>query len=633
MNCTKFNNSLFFVMFLLVISLVNFAYADPSTKDPNLKVEKIVTGLDFPVQMEFVGNDILVIQKNDGDVRIVKDGILQEKPVFHLDVENRGLEGLLGIEVIGSEVYLYATQLTNDEKEPEVNRIYRYTWDGEQLTDGKLINELPGNPKFHDHVGGVLISDSNKNVYAVIGDLYRRGFLQNSGTGEPDDSGIILKVGIDQAVVRPYLSDNSFKHYYAVGIRNSYGLTFDPVTGNMWETENGPENYDEVNLVLPNFNSGWSKIMGKASHSQLEEFPGINGFTYSDPEFTWETPIGPTQLVFPSSENFRNYNDTLFVGNVMTGMIHQFKLTPARTGFVFENPDLKDLVHNDGDSVNEIIFATGFNGIVDLDMGPDGNLYVLTIYDGGSIYKISPTKSSSEITSPQNQMDSGISPQDVDCKKGLVLIINIRSDQIACVKPITTAKLMERNWGMLLDVPISNHCSSPATPSTDWSSCDFSLSNLSQLDLENGILKEANLASSILFKTNLSHANLQQVDLTSSDLSEADLSYANLHLSRLTQGKLNHANLTEADLSQAAITNADLSEANLSNANLSGSFLNFSNLSNADLSGTDLSNVSFIGANLTGAVLRNANLTGANFSEVDLSKTVLEGCSGNPMCN
>ena len=56
--------------------------------------------------------------------------------------------------------------------------------------------------------------------------------------------------------------------YYAYGVRNSFGITFDPLTGNLWQTENGADSYDEINLVKPGFNSGWIKVMGPLSRNE-----------------------------------------------------------------------------------------------------------------------------------------------------------------------------------------------------------------------------------------------------------------------------------------------------------------------------------------------------------------------------
>ena len=103
-------------------------------------------------------------------------------------------------------------------------------------------------------------------LYIAIGDLNRNGQLQNNATGAPDDSSVILRLNDDGTVP----SDNPFfdqggelAKYFAYGIRNSFGMAFDPVTGKLWDTENGPNSYDEVNLVEAGFNSGWRELWGR----------------------------------------------------------------------------------------------------------------------------------------------------------------------------------------------------------------------------------------------------------------------------------------------------------------------------------------------------------------------------------
>ena len=67
-----------------------------------------------------------------------------------------------------------------------------------------------------------------------------------------------------QPVPNPPLGNETYPAnlYYACGIRNSFGLDFDPVTGNLWDTENGPDFGDEINLVNQGFNSGWEQVQG-----------------------------------------------------------------------------------------------------------------------------------------------------------------------------------------------------------------------------------------------------------------------------------------------------------------------------------------------------------------------------------
>jgi glucose/arabinose dehydrogenase len=183
--------------------------------------------------------------------------------------------------------------------------------------------------------------------------------------------------------------------YYAYGIRNGFGLDFDPVTGNLWDTENGGN--DEINLVEPGFNSGWEKVSGKASlqedfdESDLVDFDGKG--KYSDPEFTWEPKsafrIAPTSIAFLDSNKFgEQYENDIFVGDVR-GNIYHFNLDQDRTTLLLDGP-LADEVANDVSEVEDLIFAK-FPGIItDLEVGPDGYLYAL-LYDRGELFRIVPS--------------------------------------------------------------------------------------------------------------------------------------------------------------------------------------------------------------------------------------------------
>jgi aldose sugar dehydrogenase len=114
--------------------------------------------------------------------------------------------------------------------------------------------------------------------------------------------------------------------YYAYGIRNSFGIDFDPVTGKLWDTENGPTENDEINLVDKGFDSGWIKVQGLApddfsSEQELITFGGKG--KYSDPEFVWIQPIGPTALKFLHSDTLgKQYENTIFTGDVDYGYLY-----------------------------------------------------------------------------------------------------------------------------------------------------------------------------------------------------------------------------------------------------------------------------------------------------------------------
>jgi glucose/arabinose dehydrogenase len=183
--------------------------------------------------------------------------------------------------------------------------------------------------------------------------------------------------------------------YYAYGMRNSYGMDFDPIAGNLWDTENGPGNSDEINLVLPGFNSGWQEVMGIAAMevgfdpTDIVDFEGAGA--YRDPELVWLNTAGPTAVKFLNSDKLgAQYQNDMFVGDVHNGRLYHFDLNADRTGL--ELPEaISDRVIQTPTSpgLEDIIFGQAFAGITDVEVGPDGYLYVVSIGQG-KIFRIVP---------------------------------------------------------------------------------------------------------------------------------------------------------------------------------------------------------------------------------------------------
>ncbi len=135
--------------------------------------------------------------------------------------------------------------------------------------------------------------------------------------------------------------------------------------------------------------------MGPATQEQIDSLPGFGNFVYSDPEFSWENTIGVTSISFVDSENFQSYSDNVLVGdcksggaNTIDGRLWKLKLNAQRDSFIFSDPNLTDLVLNIGDDQTEIFFGDGFGCITDIEVGPDGFLYIVSLF--GTIYRILP---------------------------------------------------------------------------------------------------------------------------------------------------------------------------------------------------------------------------------------------------
>ena len=366
---------IFLVIVILFAVLILPAYGKTVLNDNDFVVQKFVSGIaNGPTTMAFEGSDILVLAKTSGEVRLIHDGVLQEKPVLDENVTSAGEQGMLGITTVGTKVYLYFTESTYDGGKPLGKRVYSYDWNGMRLVNKTLVKDLWATQNYHN--GGAMVTDLNGSVYLVVGDAGRYGKLENHPSGEPDDTGVILRI----APPGPY---------YAMGIRNSFGLAVDPITGKLWDTENGVDVNDEINIVPPNFNSGWDVIMGPANKSQLQNLPGYLGYYYHDPQFTWEQTVAPTGLSFIDSKEFEKYKNSLFVGDCNNGNLYRFELNDDRDGFVFSSDQLSDKIANVGDSMDEIIFGTGFGCITDVVAGPDGLLYLVSLSDG-TIYRIVP---------------------------------------------------------------------------------------------------------------------------------------------------------------------------------------------------------------------------------------------------
>ena len=224
----------------------------PRVNDTNLQIQEYSSGFKFPTGMNFLGpDDILVVEKNTGKVNEIKNGTVVGT-VLDVNVANISERGLLGIAVASEPkyVFLFYTETENaDGGNVLGNRLYRYEYDDGKLVNPKLLLDLPTIPG-PSHNGGVLkIGPDNKSVYLVIGNLnYAQNLTfitkaQNNKDGPPPDGrGGVLRITFDGGVVedKGLLGDEDpLNKYYAYGIRNSFGIGFDAVTGNLWETENG----------------------------------------------------------------------------------------------------------------------------------------------------------------------------------------------------------------------------------------------------------------------------------------------------------------------------------------------------------------------------------------------------------
>ena len=444
----------------------------PSMLDANLSVRTVVSGLNSPTSMAFLGpDDFLVLEKGSGKVLRVTGGAVQGT-ALDLAVNNASERGLLGIALhpnfaVNRFVYLYWTESSTSADSSNLadvpllgNRVDRYVWNGASLSFDMNIIRLrayqadANQPLRGNHNGGVIRFGPDGRLYIIIGDNGRRGLLQNITSGapvpddqfggpEPDDAhltGVILRLNDDGKTP----TDNPFysaattltgeaaanvRKVYAYGIRNGFGMAFDPFSTNLWTEENGDDSFDEINRVAAGFNGGWTQIIGPvnriAQYKAIETTYGagnlqqlrwppsliadtpaealarlynLPGAHYTDPEFSWKYAVAPSPLGFMRGRGLGpEYEGNMFVGASRTtlagGYLFRLKLGgDNRQHVALSDARLADLVADNFDKFDlteseSLLIGRDFGITTDIETGPNGNLYVVS-NTNNAVYEI-----------------------------------------------------------------------------------------------------------------------------------------------------------------------------------------------------------------------------------------------------
>ncbi len=441
----------------------------PAMTDDALGVEPAVTGLTEPTGLAFLADDdFFVIEKSTGQVKRVQGGEAGE-PVLDLAVNFFDERGLLGIALhpdfaSNGYTYLYWTSSGAGEGEagmlgpdtdvetelPELgNRVDRFVWDGEQLTWDRNIVQMRSNTLDTDtsgrirgnHDAGPLVFGQDGTLFIVNGDQNLRGELQNiDGAGGLDAAnwtGVVLRVNDDGSIPQdnPFVpaasaldgeSAENLARIWAYGVRNSFGLAIHPDTGDLWQTENGDDSWDEVNIFPGGANSGWWQLIGpserfdeyrqietesedgtdnpdvppdqlaESGEEALSRLVEYEGSSFVEPVFAWKYPVAVTSIALVTDDALGDSSaNTAWMGTVLTDSLYRYPLAEDGSGFDFgDDAGLADLVDDNvqkgdvGESADYVV-GTGFGVVTHIVQGPDGLLYVSSI-SNGAVYRIGP---------------------------------------------------------------------------------------------------------------------------------------------------------------------------------------------------------------------------------------------------
>ncbi len=439
------------------------SFGQPVLNDPNLTVSSYISGRNQPVGMAWLDtNNLLVIEKASGMVHHYIDGVYLGV-VLDLAVNSASERGLLGIAIDPDFaktkfVYLFWSESSTGADSTQAalvpllgNRIDRFVWNGSNLIfESNILSvrsyqEDPGQPIRGNHDGGVIRFGPDGKLYLITGDTGRRGFTQNSLAGPfPDDqfggpqpdaahtTGVIFRLNRDGSAPtdNPFYNKTPYptmNKVWAYGVRNGFGMAFDPLSGRMWTQENGDDTFDEMNQVNAGFNGGWIQFMGPLS--RIQQFrdievtrPGglqqlrwpptniatnyitgfkrlwtIPGSKYADPKFSWKYAVAPAGIGFVNSSTMgADYFGDMLVGasrtNLLNGYLMKFDMNNDRTDFSLSDPLLADRVADnldkfDATESSSLIIGSGFGVVTEIQTAPNGKV-ILCSLDQGTLYEV-----------------------------------------------------------------------------------------------------------------------------------------------------------------------------------------------------------------------------------------------------
>ncbi|MGA7952072.1 MAG: PQQ-dependent sugar dehydrogenase [Gloeobacterales cyanobacterium] len=324
----------------------------------------IAQKLKRPTAMAIAPDDRILITEQAGAVRIVKNRKLLATPLLNLtrNVDDRGERGLLGIAFdpafqTNRWIYVYYTA-----KKPQIhNRVSRFTVIGNRAIprSEKILVDIEPLSNATNHNGGAIHFGQDGKLYIAVGDNAFGANSQSLNTLK----GKLLRLNKDGSIPQ----DNPFykrtigknRAIWALGLRNPFTFAVQPNTGRIHINDVGLDTWEEINLGIKGANYGWPQVEGPKSNPRFRKpifAYGHGSGTQRGCAIVGAAFYNPTTVQFPSK-----YQGDYFFGDFCNGWIRHYHLG---TNYYLSTK-------------RTTLFATGLNGLVDIQVAPNGTLYYL----------------------------------------------------------------------------------------------------------------------------------------------------------------------------------------------------------------------------------------------------------------
>jgi glucose/arabinose dehydrogenase len=348
------------------------------TAEQEIRVVVHTRGLVRPWSLAWLPGGEMLVTERGGRLRIVRGGVLDPEPVAGLpEVRAQGLSGLFDVALhpqFATNRFVYLSYNKPIAERQSGLGVARGVLDGHALTG----------------VRDVFVTSDTSSVSRLAfgrdGKLYVTLFGNagdGSGAQNPmSHAGKVLRLNDDGSVPRdnPFVGREGYKpEIYTLGHRSTEGLIVHPATGELWESEQGPNGGDEINILKPGANYGWPLVSTGRSYPGPWQSKGFSREGFEDPIVYWMPSIATSGLAIYTGDKLAGWKNNAFVGGMRMGEI-------PGTGH------LERIRFNDNweELRREMLLVDLRQRIRDVRQGPDELLYLLTDEDAGAILRIEP---------------------------------------------------------------------------------------------------------------------------------------------------------------------------------------------------------------------------------------------------
>jgi glucose/arabinose dehydrogenase len=336
----------------------------------------VVGGLEHPWGMAFLPDESILITERPGRVRMVRDGQLVPAPIEGVPpVYARGQGGLLDVALdpeFASNRLIYLSYAAEGDG-GNSTRVARAILGDRRLENLEVIFMAQPLVRASKHFGSRLAVDRAGHLFITVGERGQGERAQDLG----DHNGTVIRLRLDGSVPEdnPFVGTAGARpEIFSYGHRNAQGMAIHPETGIPWLHEHGARGGDEINVVRPGVNYGWPVITYGIDYSGAPIGEGTHKKGMAQPIYYWVPSIAPSGLAFYEGDAFPEWRGDLFVGALRSELLARLEL--------------------DGERVvaEERLLEGAIGRIRDVEVGPDGYLYLLTDEPDGGLYRLEPAE-------------------------------------------------------------------------------------------------------------------------------------------------------------------------------------------------------------------------------------------------